>query len=265
MKEQKICGIYSWTNKLNNKKYIGCSVDIHKRWKSHTNLSNSGMFRKFYNAIRKYGEENFLKEIIEVCPKEKEILKQKENYYIDLFNTIKNGYNIEREYNTITFHPDSKRICQQISDKAKLRKWINNGEKNITVSPEKIQEYLNNNWQLGRIHFSKEHKKQLSLSHKGNTLSEKQKKAWCGGRKHTQQTRDNMSIKLKGRYTKDWYVTKYGLEEGIIKYENHHKRSAATQYGKIIVNNGYYNKKIYKEELEQFIELGWKKGRLWKK
>ena len=263
-KKQKICGIYIWTNILNNKKYVGCSIDIIKRWDTHEKLSNAGLFRKFYNAIRKYGVANFKKEIVELCPIDKKILKNREEFYIDLYDTIKTGYNIEKQYNTITFHPDSERICKQISDKAKLRKWINNGNKNITVCPEKIDEYLNIGWHLGRLKFTEDHKKELSISHKGYKLTTKQKQAWCGGRKHSQDTKDNMSKNLQGRYSYEWYIEKYGSDKGINKYREHHNKSANTQRGKIIINNTHENKKIYKEELEQFIKLGWMKGRLWK-
>ena len=47
----------------------------------------------FYNAIKKYGWENFKYEVIENCPNEN--LKEKEAYYIQFFNSlIPNGYNI---------------------------------------------------------------------------------------------------------------------------------------------------------------------------
>lgn len=264
MKKQKISGIYLWTNMSNNKKYVGCSIHIYKRWGDHIALMNNGFIRKFYNALRKYGIDNFKKEILEILPPDKHILKEREDYYIDLYDSTKNGYNIEKGYNTISEHPDYKRIIKQISDKAKLRKWINNGVKNMTICPESLEEFLDNGWKLGRLKFSENHKKELSLSHKGKTLSQKQKDAWCSGRPHSQKTRENMSKKLQGRYSIDWYITKYGKNEGITKYHEHHNKSANTQRGKIVINDGIINKKIHNKELENFEKLGWKKGRLWK-
>jgi hypothetical protein len=74
-----------------------------------------------------------------------------------------------------------------------------------------------------------------------------------------------MSSKLQGRYSFDWYITKYGTDEGIKKFHSHHNKCGNAIRGKIIVNNNHDNKLIFKEELEQFIKLGWVKGRLWKK
>ena len=181
-KKEKISGIYLWTNVINDKKYVGCSVNIYRRWGMHVVIANLGDKRKFYNAIRKYGIENFKKEIIEILPPIKSVLKEREDYYIDLYDSIKKGYNIEKQYNAITYHPEYARIVKQISDKAKLRKWINNGEKNITICPENLQDFLDKGWQLGRLQFSKEHRSQLSQSHKGQKLTPEQKKAWCSGK-----------------------------------------------------------------------------------
>lgn len=50
----------------------------------------------FYNAIQKYGWENFKYEVIEECPDE--LLQEREAYYIKLYNSqIPNGYNVRDE------------------------------------------------------------------------------------------------------------------------------------------------------------------------
>jgi len=263
-KQEKISGIYLWTNIINDKKYVGCSVNIYARWDAHLETLKLGCTRKFYNALRKYGSENFKKEIIEVLPPIKKVLKEREDYYIDFYDSIKNGYNIEKQYNTITAHPDFERIRKQISDKAKLRKWINDGEKNITICPENLQDFLDKGWKLGRLKFTEKHRMELSNSHKGQTLTQKQKDAWCSGRPHTQETKDNMSKKLQGRYSLKWYIEKYGEIEGSKKYHIHHEKIANAWKNKIIVNNGMINKSIHKNELEQYVVNGWKRGRLWK-
>ena len=52
-------GIYCAKNIVNEKVYIGKSVDIEKRWKDHKNGYNnpnsSQYISYFYNALRKYG------------------------------------------------------------------------------------------------------------------------------------------------------------------------------------------------------------------
>jgi len=52
-----------------------------------------------------------------------------------------------------------------------------------------------------------------------------QKKAWCTGRPHSQETKNKMSKALQGRYTLDWYINKHGKIEGPIKYKSHHQKN----------------------------------------
>lgn len=41
-KYEIICGVYSITNKINNKKYIGKSENIYVRWDEHRNDLDKG-------------------------------------------------------------------------------------------------------------------------------------------------------------------------------------------------------------------------------
>lgn len=97
MSKNKIIGIYCITNNTNNKKYIGQSKDIHKRWGIHIHLLNKGKHDNGHlqNAWDKYGELNFSFSIIEECREEH--LDEKECYYISKYNTIdgKFGYNLQ--------------------------------------------------------------------------------------------------------------------------------------------------------------------------
>lgn len=63
-KMNKISGIYLITNKINGKKYVGCSIDIKSRWKAHINNNVVGLGK----AITKYGAENFTFEVLLECP-----------------------------------------------------------------------------------------------------------------------------------------------------------------------------------------------------
>lgn len=86
-------GIYKITNRINGKVYIGQSVNIQQRWYQHKSSFKNGN-TLLYQAIRKYGLENFCFEIIEECPQEK--LNEKEIYWIDYYNSFnyENGYNM---------------------------------------------------------------------------------------------------------------------------------------------------------------------------
>lgn len=88
--------IYKITNKITNKIYIGQSINPMKRWQSHKSHARCGHEigkNPLYDAMRKYGEENFLFEIIGWY----EDYNEKEKYFIKYYNSlIPNGYNIQQ-------------------------------------------------------------------------------------------------------------------------------------------------------------------------
>lgn len=86
--------IYKITNKINGKVYIGKTMfSIEERWKQHCRerIRNRCEKRPLYNAMNKYGVENFIIEQIEECSEE--ILSDREIYWINYFDSFKNGYN----------------------------------------------------------------------------------------------------------------------------------------------------------------------------
>lgn len=88
--QKQICGIYKITNKINEKIYVGQSVDIIDRWRRHKIAKDDYVI---HQAIRKYGVENFIFEIIEECSREE--LDDKEKYWIIQCESFsKNGYNM---------------------------------------------------------------------------------------------------------------------------------------------------------------------------
>lgn len=61
---QVISGIYKIENLINHKVYIGQSKDVYKRLRQHIRSSKYNNHGYLYNAIRKYGIENFSFEIL---------------------------------------------------------------------------------------------------------------------------------------------------------------------------------------------------------
>ena len=95
----KQIGIYKIENKITGKVYIGQSVDIYKRFRTHRynayNQKNKDTYDLYlYTAIRKYGKENFTYTIIELC--EKSLLDERERYWIGYYkaNQKEFGYNL---------------------------------------------------------------------------------------------------------------------------------------------------------------------------
>lgn len=89
--ESKNFLIYKHTNRINNKVYIGItSQNPEKRWKNNGyGYKNQP---KFYNAILKYGWDNFSHEVINDNLSEEECMEL-EIKLIEEYNSINNGYN----------------------------------------------------------------------------------------------------------------------------------------------------------------------------
>lgn len=90
--------IYKITNTKNNKVYIGKTIySIEKRFEEHKkDAKRRGKEKRpLYNAMNKYGVENFnIEEVEKVFYTENgKELEEKEQYYIDLYDSYNNGYN----------------------------------------------------------------------------------------------------------------------------------------------------------------------------
>ena len=86
--------IYKITNNLNQKIYIGKTLStIEKRWREHCHdcYNERCGNRPLYAAMRKYGIENFIIETVEECSDE--VLNEREIFWIEYYNSFKNGYN----------------------------------------------------------------------------------------------------------------------------------------------------------------------------
>lgn len=84
--------VYKISNNINNKIYIGITNDYKRRWREHKNNYNKNSI--IAKAIQKYGEENFIFEILysglsleEANNKEIELIKKYNSF-------VPNGYNI---------------------------------------------------------------------------------------------------------------------------------------------------------------------------
>lgn len=92
VKNKKIIGIYLIKNKINGKCYIGQSRNIKARLNCHKSLFSKTCVALF-NALNKYGPENFEFLILEECTIED--LNARECYWIERFNTmVPDGYNL---------------------------------------------------------------------------------------------------------------------------------------------------------------------------
>ena len=110
--------IYIIKNYCNEKVYVGQTThSIQERFNQHMKPSTIKKREsyKLYNAIAKYGKENFYIELLEETTPDK--LDEREIFYIEKFDSYKNGYNS-------TNGGDSKTICK-IQDIDKLKEMFN--------------------------------------------------------------------------------------------------------------------------------------------
>jgi group I intron endonuclease len=114
------CGIYGIRNIINNKIYVGKSVNIYERMRFHINKLNKKDKNDnihLINSWHKYGRENFEYIVLEELPKNDKILKEKELYWIlKLKSNNRNfGYNLRLDSDTKCILSEETRKRMSIS------------------------------------------------------------------------------------------------------------------------------------------------------
>jgi group I intron endonuclease len=190
LEKQKNYGIiYKATNKINGKSYIGQTVKpLNKRINNHISeaLNEINDFY-FHKAIRKYGEENFIWEIIAECNSLEE-LNIAEIKLIKKYYTFKNGYNLTKGGEGVLG------LCGEASPMY--------GKKHTKEAKKKMSESSmgEKNWMYGKYgkdcpNFGKirseETKKKQSESMKGENHPNY-------GKHHSEETKKRISKSRKG-------------------------------------------------------------------
>lgn len=142
--------------------YIGQSKNIQKRFKGYIK-SHCFQQPKLHNSFNKYGSENHIFEIIEICVESE--LDKKEIYWINKFNTVLEGLNCkeggsygkqsdETKYkislkNINTKKPKSKEFGENVSKRLKGNTY-RKGSTHTVDSIDKIKKSLmGNKYALG--------------------------------------------------------------------------------------------------------------------
>ena len=154
-------GIYLITNIINDKKYIGQSVDVKNRIRNHkwALRHNKHINDHLQKSFNKYGEDCFVFSVI--CECEEAQLDELERFYISYYNCINPNYGYNSETGGNLNKHWSNELLQKMKD---IRSGENSGmwgkkhtEETKAIMREKA---------LGRV-LSEETKKKLSKSHKG--------------------------------------------------------------------------------------------------
>lgn len=235
-------GIYKITNLLNGKCYIGQSKNIEGRFADHKRKWKCECDRKsrfLYQAIYKYGIENFSFEVLEECEEKK--LDELEIKYIAQYESFSNGYNMTAG--------GGGQHCREMSPehKAALRK-ANTGRPRSEETRRKISET-----QKGKI-IPEEQKRKMSVASKKKWLNPEYREKMCEirrqrvittetrqkiseaskGRTLSQETRRKISEKNKGRArTPEWREKQRKAHLGWHPTEETRKRMSEAQRGKV--------------------------------
>ena len=170
----KVTTLYMARNIITNDFYIGVtSAVLYKRKSQHLySVKNNSKFY-FHNAIRKYGEENFIWTKIGSMPSYREGLDME----VHLIKELKPKYNmgIGGEKNSL----GTKRTFEQRKKMSEIAKKV----------PKEVRALRSKN-QSGKKH-SLITKKKMSESHKGNK--------YCLGNKHKDSTKEKMRTAKLGK------------------------------------------------------------------
>lgn len=186
--------VYIATNKINGKSYIGqtiqklsCRISGHKY-----NSITLGTRRYFYNAIRKYGFENFEWNILCECDTKDE-LDEMEYHYIKQYHThhLDNGYNL-------SYGGEENNVGFKMSDETK--------EKMSRSRKGQIP------WIKGR-HHTDETKEKISICGRGDGNG-------FYGKHHTDETKEKIrkvQVGCKSKFSKSYEITYPNGSKIIIK------------------------------------------------
>lgn len=201
--------IYRITNKINGKTYIGQHL--------YKDLNNNymGSGKRLWEAYRKYGIENFKKEILVFNISKKEHIDLLEKTFIAAEKEkvgAENCYNLANGGEGGYTGPKSEEAKKRLSERMK-----------------------GNTWNKGK-HHSEETKRKISESGKGRTPWNKGMPGTWLGRHHSEESRKKMSEARKGKkltpFTEEHKKKISEAKKGKKFSEDHKKKLSEAKKGK---------------------------------
>lgn len=179
--------IYLITNLINLKCYVGLTrkSDVTKRFKAHKSNYRSNRKGILYEAMRKYGIENFKFESIDSASSIDE-LKNKEIYWISRINSLSpNGYNLLQGGDLSETHIETRQKLSKIL-KSKNRKLLPKTKEAFDIQRAKQRiEYYAVNRETGKttIFYNLAEAESYGFNKKGigNALGENHRKRYYAG------------------------------------------------------------------------------------
>lgn len=178
--------IYKTTNLINGKIYVG----LHTTDNLDDGYLGSGVI--MLKAIKKHGEENFKREIIEFCIT-KEKLENREIFWIKDLNAINEGYNIVRGGNTTIGYKHTEKYKKERSLLMLGSKNKMFGKTHTEEALLKIKNRVNKQIIDGEHPSGKKGKDNHMYGRKGESHHLFGKGGTFKDKKHTEETKKKMS------------------------------------------------------------------------
>lgn len=203
--ENGSCSVYVHTNKLNGKMYVGMTKrPVQERWGE--NGSKYKECRRFYNAIQKYGWDNFEHDIIASNLTEEEAMHMEE-LLIDKLNLQDDqfGYNIKCGGTNCSLQEETKALIGN-----KLRGRTYSDEKKALYSAAHKGKSLSSE----HVNAIKRSRSKIVRTEEWNENIRKSWQKYCGenhpnyGKKLTEEHKQKMvlgSKKLRKEHPELWY------------------------------------------------------------
>lgn len=214
-------GIYKIINLKNEKIYVGSAKNFEKRWKRHFRdlKNNKHSSIKLQRAYNKYGEENFKCEIIEELPYERNLILEREQYWINILHSKEKGYNVGDATfgDTISTHPNKKDILARISNtvrknieqmsiEERKQKWGKSGKSNgmygkhrTDAEKQHLREcFLGKPAPWAKYERTKENRNKISKTRIEREVSKGTKNPFYG-KHHSEKTKQLLSNLHKGK------------------------------------------------------------------
>lgn len=270
--------IYKTVNKINGKIYIG-----QKHSSKFLGNKYLGSGKRLKDAIKHYGVDAFDVSLVEEV-EYKELMDEREIYWIKYYQATDSsiGYNLSEGGNVNrTFvgennpfyhkhHTEESRkkmsehnayymLGKHHSEETKAK--ISLGNKGKVVSKETreklsmIAKTSPNYGNRGR-HLSEGHRKKVSLAKKGKPSKAK-------GKIHITNDKEDKMIfpeQLDEYMNNGWRRGRKKFSEEACKNISRGHKNKPTTNGKIWVTDGKINKVIFPNELQHYLELGYKRG-----
>ena len=203
-----IIGVYYICNNFTGQYYIGQTIDINRRRKEHLNdlRKNKHENAHLQHSYNKYGEKYFTFKIIIQCSKDK--LNFYEKYYIQLYDSEKNGFNMNEGGQTTTGYRFTEEVKQKISNSLKGNIPWNKGKR---MSSKHYKNFLKN-----RPNVSGKNNPMYGVHRYGKDNP-------MYGKHHSEESKKKMSKKRRGVKKPDKAYREYSKKFNSTGYRNVNK------------------------------------------